>query len=321
MLPMLYDSYAEAVGVRPATHQEGSGHIANFCQHSGVEDARAISADMVFEWRDFLLSEEKKGGRKRDPLTVRKYVATLNACLNWAVQERKLNKNVAKAVVVRAPKKPKLREREFTNDEALLILSASLRPVEVNLSEGHAMARRWIPWICAYTGARVNEISQLKAQDIQQVDGIWTIRITPEAGTVETGEARVVPLHEHLIEQGFVAFAKGRVEGPLFYDPELQRVRGEGNRHVKKVGERLATWVRNNVGIVDASIKPNHAWRHKFKSLAYEHGIEERVADAIQGHAPKSVGQSYGTVTVKAMNDAIAKLPRFEVVERSPTSP
>ncbi|MEC5293197.1 hypothetical protein, partial [Aurantimonas sp. C2-3-R2] len=33
-------------------------------------------------------------------------------------------------------------------------------------------SRRWVPWICAYTGARVNEITQLRRQDIKQIDGI-----------------------------------------------------------------------------------------------------------------------------------------------------
>jgi hypothetical protein len=48
---------------------------------------------------------------------------------------------------------------------------------------------------------------------------VWTINITPEAGTVKGNVARVVPLHEQLVEQGFVAFAESKGKGPLFYDP------------------------------------------------------------------------------------------------------
>jgi len=43
------------------------------------------------------------------------------------------------------------------------------------------------------------------------------IAITPEAGTVKTGAGRVVPLHEHLLEQGFLDFVVSRRNGPLFY--------------------------------------------------------------------------------------------------------
>ncbi|MBJ7407641.1 MAG: hypothetical protein JHD07_31860 [Bradyrhizobium sp.] len=36
--------------------------------------------------------------------------------------------------------------------------------------EEHAKARRWVPWICAYTGARVNEI----AGRIEDEEGYFT---------------------------------------------------------------------------------------------------------------------------------------------------
>jgi integrase len=159
----------------------------------------------------------------------------------------------------------------------------------------------------------VNEFSQLRGEDVKQMEGHWVVRITPEAGTVKAKEARIVPLHEHLIDQGFLDMVQANGPGPLFYDPSNQRVQGDGNRHFKKVGERLALWVRNEVGIKDPQLQPNHAWRHTFKTLSADLGIEERVADAIQGHAPKTTGRTYGRVSLQAKANAIAKLPRFEV--------
>ena len=145
------------------------------------------------------------------------------------------------------------------------------------------------------------------------LEGIWTIRITPEAGTQKTNAARIVPLHPHIIEQGFLAAIKPKGEGAIFYDPSRQRVQSDDNRHIKKVGERLVIWVRTGVGITDRGVKPNHGWRHTFKTLAMATEMPERIADAIQGHAPKTVGQTYGAVPIKTMADAIAKIPRFIV--------
>ena len=167
--------------------------------------------------------------------------------------------------------------------------------------------------MAAYTGGRVNEFSQLRGEDVQQIEGIWTINITPDAGTVKAKEARIVPLHQHLLDQGFLEMVAERGPGPLFYDPNLQRVPKDSNRHFKKVGERLADWVRKDVGITDPDVQPNHAWRHTFKTMSYAAGIEERVADAIQGHAPSTTGRRYGGAPLRAKADAIAKLPRFEV--------
>ena len=45
---------------------------------------------------------------------------------------------------------------------------------------------------------------QLRGLDVIEQDGVQAIAITPEAGTVKTGMGRVVPLHEHILGQGFL---------------------------------------------------------------------------------------------------------------------
>lgn len=102
--------------------------------------------------------------------------------------------------------------------------------------------------------------------------------------------------------------------GPLFYDPGLRRKDGDDNRHVKKVGERLRDWVRQDVGITDKGVMPNHAWRHTFKTLALRHGVATRISDAITGHATsaKEVGRAYEEPTLEDMAAAIARLPRYD---------
>jgi integrase len=310
----LYESYAKAQGLTPGVRDEWRHYIDRLVEFLGHDDAARITADQLMEWRDLLLREPSRKGKLRDPSTVRdKYITSVRATLAWAVEERKLPQNVAAHIVVRVKKKAKLREKDFTATEAKAILKATLEPASSRLSPTYVRARRWIPWLCAYTGGRVNEFSQLRGEDVKKVDGIWCVHITPKAGTVKANEARTVPLHEHLIEQGFLAMVKEQGPGPLFYDPARQRVEGDSNRHFKKVGERLAEWVRKEVGITDPDIKPNHAWRHTFKSMSYSAGIEERVVDAIQGHAPTTTGRKYGKPSVSALAEAIAKVPRFEV--------
>lgn len=310
----LFDDYASAAGLKPGTTKEWRAVIVKLTEFLGHDDASRLTEDDLRQWRNLLLGTLPGQDRKRDPRTVRgTYLAAVKATLNWGVEQGALRSNPAVAVKVRVAKKAKLRERDFTPDEARRILAATLAPVSANLAPEHALARRWIPWLCAYTGARVNEMSQLRAEDVTQIHGVWTIRVTPEAGTVKANEARTVPLHPHLIEQGLpdVAIAKGT--GPLFYDPARRRADGDDNRHFKKVGERLAKWVREEVGIADPAVQPNHGWRHTFKTASVRAGIEERVADAIQGHAPTTVSRSYGSVPLDTMAAAIEKLPRYDL--------
>ena len=130
--------------------------------------------------------------------------------------------------------------------------------------------------------------------------------ITPEAGTVKTKEARGVPLHPHLVELGFPGFVENAPDGYLFLTPSQDgSVRGSW----EGVKNRVAEFVREV--ITDRRVAPNHAWRHLFKTIGFEADIQERVLDAICGHAPRTVGGTYGEVTLRAKADAIARFPRF----------
>ncbi len=309
----LYDAYAKVQGIKAQISCEWRRALVALTDFLGHSDAARLTADAVADWRDDLLEAVTGRGTKRDPLTVKnKYLTPLRATLNWAVEERKLQVNVAAGIVVRVPKKAKLRERDFTDAEALHILAATLTPPSGKMAGKYALARRWVPWLCAYTGARVNEISQLRSEDVCQIDGVWTIRITPEAGTVKSGQARTIPLHSDLVAQGFPKVAES-ASGPIFYDASAQRSVAPGNRLFKKVGERLAEWVRTDLGITDPGVSPNHAWRHTFKTRARESGMQDTVSDAITGHAAKTVGQTYGSVSLATKVAAIERMPRFRV--------
>lgn len=309
-----FDAYTKAQGVSPSVTAEWRAVMAKLISFIGHDDAAKLTTKDLMLWRDVLLAEVSPKGKQRTPVTVNgNYLGAVRAMLAWAVDEHLLAENVASTVRARQPKPIKLRERDFTLAEAEAILSASLRPIAADVSDETRRARRWIPWICAYTGARVNEISQLRVEDIAEREGIWSILITPEAGTVKTNEARTVPIHPHLIEQGFLDAVRASETERLFYAPERQRADGVTTRHFKKVGERLAKWVRDEVGITDPGVKPNHAWRHTFKTQATAVGIDEKVSDAITGHAPATVGRRYGQVSLATKAEAIARLPRYEV--------
>ncbi len=306
-----FDAYATA-RLKPLTAREWRPCIVDLGAFVGHDDAAKLTTEDLLRWRDKLLAETTKKGGLRQPVTVRgSYIGSVKSMLNWAVSERKLTTNVAIPVTVWTPKRAKLRTRDFTMEEATRILSATFAPMSPRVANSYVLARRWIPWLCAYTGARVNELSQLRGQDVAPLEGIWTIRITPEAGTVKTQVARIVPLHSHLIDQGFLGVVEAMGDGPLFYDPSRQRVHADTNRHVRKVGERLAEWVRKEVGIVDPNISPNHAWRHRFKTECRRIKMDPEVRDAIQGHSPRTEGEDYGGMPIQNMADEIERLPRY----------
>jgi integrase len=174
------------------------------------------------EWLDGLKAEKHADGTPlRKPITVRDiWLGAPRAVFTWAVRHKKAAHNPFAGCVVEVPRAKVTREtgRAFTEAEALTILRAAALTTPINPKQPFTTAKRWVPWIAAYTGARAGELTQLRRQDVESRPGVgWVIRITPEAGTVKTGEVRVVPLHADVVEQGFPAWVERQPSGPLFH--------------------------------------------------------------------------------------------------------
>ena len=308
----LFNGYVAEAQPKPATIKAWKRHVARFIDFLGHSDASRVTTQDVINWKTALLQVDATDGRARSTRTVRDtYLAGVRTVFRWSAENGKIAVDPTASVRVRVSTKPQLREKALRDDEAALILKASLGAQSKGLSAEHARARRWVPWLCAYSGARVNEMTQLRAEDVIKQEGIWVIRITPEAGTVKNSKARIVPLHPHLLDQGFVEMAR-KLDGPLFYLPARHRGGSEGNPQYKKVGERLASWVRD-IGVTDRDVAPNHGWRHRLKTQARLCGMDPEVRDAIQGHRPRTEGEEYGHFPIAVLKREIEKLPRYEL--------
>jgi integrase len=257
--------------------------------------------------------------RTRTAATVKNTTArAVNTVFRWAVSKKHLSGNpfehAADALTV--SKRPKLRDTQaFTPEEAMTILAAA-SAIKTIRTRGDT-ARRWVPWLCAYTGARVGEITQLRKADVIKRGGIDALKITPDAGTVKNAQARVVPLHQHLVAQGFLRFVETHGDGPLFYKPRPATTTAAEDDPLKRkkapaaqVRQRLADWVRQ-LGITDPEVSPNHGWRHTFKAVGRRVGISDQVLDGICGHAPASIGHGYGRASLEDMAAALRGFPRF----------
>jgi integrase len=244
------------------------------------------------------------------------WVVAARTVFAWAVERKHAKQNPFKTVSVSVPRKQVSRaHKAFNADEVKIILRAALAITDT--AKARAATRRWVPWLCAYTGARVGEITQLRGLDVTEQEGVPVINITPEAGTVKTGRGRMVPLHAHLIDQGFLDFVASRRNGPLFYNPSKGEPRvsvatSPTKPRYVQARERLAMWIRG-LGVNDKEVSPNHAWRHLFKQVAARNGIPDGMSDYLTGHAPATVARGYGAPTVSEMADALKRFPRYEV--------
>jgi integrase len=279
-----------------------------------TDNIAGLTAYQVIDWKNHLLASGLK------PQTVREgYFAAARSFFSWAVNEQKAPSNPFAGIRIKVPKKLKVREPFFSDAEAGLILSESLRQSDDRASAEWKMAKRWIPWVMAYTGARVNEITQMRGVDLtlQRIEGedVWVFRITPEAGdSNKTKEFREVPLHPHLVEQGFPEFVASQGDGHFFFNSARKRKADSKLPQSQKVGEKLANWVRE-IGVEDMNVDPNHGWRHRFNNQADLAGVHPEVRDGIAGHVPGTEGAKYGgNVPLPVKWTAIKMLRRYDVV-------
>jgi integrase len=132
---------------------------------------------------------------------------------------------------------------------------------------------------------------------------------------------RRVPIHKHLVEQGFLKYVeeRRRIAKPLFYDPARARGGKGANPQWQKVAERLGDWVHESLKVYD--VQPNHGWRHLWREIVRGTKMKPELCDYMCGHEGKSgTSARYGKRKVAVLAKEMALFPRFKVpaLNRSP---
>ncbi|MGW9822190.1 integrase [Methylorubrum extorquens] len=277
-----------------------------------LRDARGLTADDLFAW-----AELRRDVDGVSPRAINKNdLVAVSSVLQWATGRsggRILPDNPARGLSLDEPRIVGQRERTFREHEITAILRAASAVVQEHDNIARSAARRWCPWLAAYSGARIAELTSLVRQDVR-IDGgipVMDLRIT------KTGEPRTVPLHNDLIEQGFLRFVEASEVGPLFFDFKRHKANAETSP-AEQQAKAVAKWVRATVKL-DPGVDPNHGWRHTFKTRALGAGIEERLRDAITGHRVASVGRRYETPSLSMLSRAIERFPRYDTSNSTAT--
>lgn len=304
--------HAQKEGVRESTYVNYKGTVESFVKFLGHDDASKLTPENIVGFKDHRLKQiNPRNGKTISARTVKDTdLAALKSIFNWAVDNLRMASNPVSGIRIKVRKKKLGREKGFTDDEAKALLQAvdALQPGKVRPKT--FAAKKWIPFLCAYSGSRPGEMAQLRKQDLRREGDYWVIRVAPDDDgdnptSVKTDQYRDIVLHEHLVERGFPEFVKAAKPGYLFLNVKDG---GDPWGKVQGVRNRLSELARETVK--DLRVRPNYGWRHRFKTVARDIGMDGAVRDAIQGHTPRTVGDDYGDVSIKAMGLALAKFPR-----------
>lgn len=259
--------------------------------------------------------------------TIRNRLAALSAILSQGVLLAWINENPVIAGGVRRQaakaatrRQASDRKRKDFNREELKAIFSSPAFVDLNWKPPRADFGRawyWLPVLLFYTGARREEIAQLRVSDIKILPSHHLDILAAEgskdgARSVKTaGSRRVIPLHQDIIARGFLRYVESLPEnGPLF--PKLKP--DPDGYFGSNFGKRWGDYLRETVGL-QGSVSPVHGFRHSFKTICREARIPEDVHDAITGHAGSGgEARKYGGMPLATMHDELKKFPTISDV-------
>jgi integrase len=167
------------------------------------------------------------------------------------------------------------------------------------------IAVMWLLRLAIWTGARINELAQLRKDDVRVESGVARIHIREGEGqSVKTGDDRKVPLHPSIAD-AFLAHAKASKTDFIFdCFPH-----GEKGR---------AAWLicnfpsfRRDACKIDGKATL-HGMRHRFKDACMNAGVAEERCRALMGHSAGDVHSRYGQgAGLKQLAADVAKLEPF----------
>ncbi|EMK3392262.1 tyrosine-type recombinase/integrase [Vibrio parahaemolyticus] len=290
--------------VTPLTLTQLNQRCTNFLSYLAKQEI-CLSAKAANTYRDHLI---EKGLSAK---TVKEYIAANKQFFDYCERIELIEKNVFKAIKApksRVAKASQQRDRWQLKELKKLFSSSEYRKKDVQFN--------WTTKIQLYHGCRPSEVCQLTTSDIQIIEGVPCITISDSEAEqrLKTSNAlRIVPLHNQLINEGFLEYVQGRREQKqkqLFdYKPH------GGNKD-------WSFRYRTNLGKLQTAIgmKPNarptaYSFRHTFIDELKIANTPEHIVAEIVGHAhPNITFGRYGKqANIQQLNEAVNKFPSVEV--------
>jgi len=245
--------------------------------------------------------------------TTNKKIGFIRLLLGIAKSRGLIENNPAEGAELPPPKRAVELRKPYSPEQVQAVMAVTDAAMETD------PAMYWLPRLARWTGARLNELHQLRRDDVQPREGVTGLMITDEGEHDEgvalrlknQGSRRWVPLAEPV--RDFAEWASTRPEGPLF--PSKADKHGIVSAAFSKRYGRL---LRNTLKIDDKRIT-FHSWRHGFADMCRAAGIAPDVRMALMGHTEGGVSGTYGAgdgLPARRLIEAVASLTLAAVPSR-----
>lgn len=286
-----------------------------FADRTKVATAEEATSLHVRLFRTLLIEEGQT------PANIKTKLSRLRTLLGYALEEGLIPTNPAALIRPPADKRPGAPRVSWTATDLNALFAGPVHSSGERPTQGRGEAAYWLPLLALFTGARLEELAQLRIRDVIEVPleggdhadelNAWAldINVGPEGkNNLKNKRAiRQIPIHPSLLDLGFLDYVRTLDEPLSLLFPDLSPS-GEG-RLGAKWGEWFSTY-RKSLGIC-GSTKVFHSLRHTFKDGCRASKIPDRIQRQLMGHAPIDVADSYGVGF--NFSDMVAALATYRI--------
>jgi len=223
--------------------------------------------------------------------TQNKKLNCISSLFKWSVFNDFTDKNYAELLPIGKDKNPQGKVNPF-EDEELKALFESQEYQEQKFRQEHYY---WVPLIALYTGARLNEVCQLRLKDIKhlknlkQIEDLYVFDFNDgeEDQSVKNCDSnRITPIHSKLIDLGLIRYVKElKLQNETRLFPEI--LKGDNN-----YADNMSKWYSRYLVKKDVKTGRNtvfHSFRHTVINHLKQKLVPEEIVKDIVGHHNGSV--------------------------------
>lgn len=279
---------------RRRTMQSVEKAVNEFHELHGQLRVDDITRQHARDYRDVLIEQSLSAG------TIENRIGFLSTLFRFGQQElieHLIGNPFERIIVLTNKNKRVVKDRRAYTVKELNKLYESPLYTKGTLPRGQAEdAAYWLPILGPFVGGRIEELCQLRIDDIERINGHWCIRICnldEEQNLKNIGSYRRVPLHKNIIACGFLAYvAEQAKEGHERVFPSLKNDNANGTWS-NAAGKWFGRWL-DSMGMSDPRLD-YHSFRYTFRQQCTLCGIENETRDALTGHwiSNKDAGRAY----------------------------
>lgn len=262
-----------------ATTSEAVPKLGKFVDHLGPNTPiNFITPDQMRTYADEVTKLPGRAtGSRIGPAGIDGHYSKVREFLNWADNKSYGVPERLVGIIKLEGKIKKAKLRPFTPDDLDAIFATKWYAQDKITKP----SKFWVPLMSLYSGARLEELSQLRVEDINKVDGVWCFAISDEGegqSTKTAAACRIVPIHPFLIGLGLLTYVRQRGKrGQLW--PELkQSAKGT-------YGHSVGTWfgrLKRELGF--GQEKNFHSFRRTFINRCKQTSVDTAKIKEIVGH-------------------------------------